>query len=87
MINLILVRQREEIHQNMDEQEVETEVELPETKNDVNETGIIEEVVKNLPEISLDENDKELEQYFLHSLTKLISVRYSIWNQGINLRK
>ena len=36
-----------------------------ETKNDVNETGIIEEVVKNLPEISLDENDKELEQYFL----------------------
>ena len=30
VINLILVRQREEIHQNMDEQEVETEVEVPE---------------------------------------------------------
>ena len=81
------MRQREEIHQNMDEQEVETEVEVPETKNYVNETGIIEEVVKNLPEIVLDENDKELEQYFLHNLTKLITLRYSIWNQGINFRK
>ena len=60
--NLILVRQLEEIHQNMDEQEVEKEVEVPETQNDVNETGSNEEVVENLPEIVLDENNKELEQ-------------------------
>ena len=42
----------------MDEQEVETEVEVPETQNHVNETGSKEEVVENLPEIVLDENDK-----------------------------
>ena len=36
--NLILVHQQEEIHQNMDEQEVETEVEVPETQNDSRES-------------------------------------------------
>ena len=43
--NLILVCQQEEIHPNMDEQEVETEVEVPETQNDVNETGSNDDVV------------------------------------------
>ena len=69
--NLILVRQREETHQNMDEQEVETEVEIPETQNNANKTGSNEEVVENLPEIVLDENHKELEQYFLAQLDEI----------------
>ena len=65
--NLILVRQQEEIHQNMGEQEVKTEVEVPETQNDVNETWSNEEVVENLPEIVLDENDN----YFLAQLDEI----------------
>ena len=69
--NLILVCHREEIHQNMDEQEVEMEEEVAETQNDVNETGRNEEVVKNLPEIVLDENDKKPEQYFLAQLDEI----------------
>ena len=37
----------------------------PQGPNDVNDTGSNEVVVANLPEIVLDENDKELGQYFL----------------------
>ena len=50
---------------------MEKEVEMPETQNDVNETGSNEEVVKNLPEIVLDENNKELEQSFPSQLDEI----------------
>ena len=65
----MLVRQREEIQVNVEEQATESDEELPTIENAADECAENNEnVAENVEEVFLNETDKDLEQYFLAQL-------------------
>ena len=65
----MLVRQREEIQVNIEEQAAESDEELPTIENAADECAENNEnVAENVEEVFLNEIDKDLEQYFLAQL-------------------